>query len=303
MMKTFRSKIWFNGGLVDWEKANVHIINHALHYGTGVFEGIRCYKTSKGPAIFRLDDHIKRLFYSTGCLSMNFGFDEKEIKKAVLSLVKSNDLTDCYIRPIIFYDSKQMSLLPEAKEVAVVIACWAWVLKTGASAGVKIKISKFIRPHPKSVPIGAKISGHYSNSVMASQEAKNAGFDEALLLDYRGYIAEGPGENIFLVKNGVLITPAKGTILAGITRDSIIRLAKDNGLNVSEKNIKPSELEEVDEAFFVGTAAEIWPILQVDKTKIGDGKVGNITAGLMKDYQLVVKGLNKKYLSWLTFVK
>lgn len=296
-------KIWFNGKLVNSNKAKIHVLTHALHYGTAVFEGIRCYKTEKGPAIFRLNEHIDRLFYSASCFGMKINFKKTDLKTAVKDLVLSSGLNDCYIRPIIFYASGHLSLLPDADKIGVAIACWPWIFRIGASGGVRIRTSRFIRPHPASVPIDAKVSGYYSNSVIASQEAKNAGFDEALLLDYRGYIAEGPGENIFLVKNSTLVTPAEGTILAGITRESILRLAKDKGLRVIERDIRPLEVKEADEAFFVGTAVEIWPILEIDKTKIGNGKVGNITSDLMKNYQLTVRGLNKKYLSWLTFVK
>ncbi len=296
-------KIWLDGKFVDWDKANFHIITHALHYGTAVFEGIRCYKTKNGPAVFRLDDHLNRLFYSANCLGMKVNLGNGDLRMAIKNLVLSNGLEDCYIRPLIFYSSDQMGLLPETDKVSIAVACWPWILRTGASSGVRVMTSKFIRPHPASVPIEAKISGHYSNSVMASQEAKNAGFDEALLLDYRGCVAEGPGENIFLVKNSALVTPAKGTILAGITRDSIIRLAKDKGLQVLEREIKPPELKEADEVFFVGTAAEIWPVLKIDGSRINNGKVGDITSDLMKKYRSLVRGENDKYSHWLTFVK
>jgi branched-chain amino acid aminotransferase len=302
-MKSFRSKIWFNGRLVDWDKANTPIITHALHYGTSVFEGIRCYKTENGPAVFRLDEHLNRLFYSASCLGMEIKLGKDDLKMAIKDLILSNGLEDCYIRPLIFYSSDQMGLLPDADKVGIAIACWPWILRPGASSGVRIMTSRFIRPHPSSVPIDAKISGHYSNSVMASQEAKNNGFDEALLLDYRGCVAEGPGENIFLVKNGALITPTKGTILAGITRDSIIRLAEDGGLRVIERDIKPLELKEVEEVFFVGTAAEIWPILEIDRIVINDGKIGDITLDLVEQYRSLVRGENDKYRQWLTFIK
>lgn len=299
-MRNFGNKIWFNGTLIDWDKAYLHVISHALHYGTAVFEGIRCYKTNKGRAVFRLNDHLKRLFYSASCLGMKMPFSGDQIKKAILSLVRTNQLDDCYIRPIVFYNSDQMSLLPDSEKVAVAVACWPWVLKAGAMDGVKVKTSRFIRPHPHSVPVDAKVSGYYVNSLLANREAKKTGFDEALLLDYRGYIAEGPGENIFLVKNGKLITPAKGCILPGITRESIIQLAKVKGIKIIEKNLKPKELRQAKEAFFVGTAAEVWPILQVDGRKIGDGKIGAVTRILAKEYQAVIRGRNKRYSSWLT---
>jgi len=298
MVKT--KYIWFNGKFVKWEQAKVHVLIHALHYGSGVFEGMRCYKTQNGPAVFRLKDHIDRLFNSAKCLQMKIPFKKGEIQKAITDLIKINKIDECYIRPILFYGYGKMGLNPKGLRVDCAIAAWPWgkYLKEK----VKVKISKFIRLHPKSVVSSAKVCGYYVNSIFATIEAKKFKFDEALLLDWRGFVAEGPGENIFIVKKKTLFTPTLKNVLPGITRDSIIKIAKDEGYKVIEKDISLKELKECDEAFFTGTAAEITPIFQIDRKIINHGKVGLITKLLQEKFYKIVHGEEKKYIKWLTFV-
>jgi branched-chain amino acid aminotransferase len=299
MLKT--NKIWFNGKFVDWQKAKVHLLTHSLHYGSSVFEGIRCYQTEKGLAVFRLPEHLERFFYSAKSISMEIPFSKKEIKEAILKIIKINRLKECYIRPIAWF-TEGMGLHTKGIPVQVAIAVWPWKAYLGEKP-LKVKISKFIRIHPKSTIPDAKISGNYINSILASQEAKKAGFDEALLLDYQGYLAEGPGENIFIAKDNQLFTPERGSILPGITRDSIIKIARDSGIKVIEKKITPKELKLADEAFFVGTAVEVCLIKKVDNILINKGKIGKITKKIREIYQKIIRGKEKKYLKWLTFVK
>jgi len=293
--------IWFNGKLIKWEEAKVHVLTHALHYGSGVFEGIRCYKTQNGPAIFRLRDHIDRLFNSARCLEMKIPFTKKEIESATKNLIKINKIEECYIRPIIFYGYGKMGLNPKGANIDCAIIVWPWgkYLKDK----VKVKISKFIRLHPKSVISSAKICGYYVNSIFATLEAEKEKFDEALLLDYKGFVGEGPGENIFIVKNKKLFTPKLGSILPGITRDSIIKIAKDMKIKVIEKDISIKELKNCDEAFFTGTAAEITPIYQIDDKVINNGKIGEITKILQERFYKIVHGEDRRYKNWLTYIK
>lgn len=299
MIKT--KKIWFNGKFIDWDKAKVHVLNPGLHYGGAVFEGIRAYKANKGPAVFRLDDHLKRLFSSAKFLEMKIPFSIKELKNAVIQTIKVNKIEECYIRPIAFFSYGKMSLNTKESQVDVVIALWPWEAYLGEKP-VKVKISKYIRLHPQSCPMEAKISGYYVNSILATLEAQKLGFDEALLLDYQGYIAEGAGENIFMVKKGKIYTPSLGTILPGITRASVIEIAKDLGIPVIEKKIKPEEIKKADEAFFTGTAVEVAPIGKIDNALINNGKIGEITKKIREIFYQIVRGENKKYLKWLTFV-
>jgi branched-chain amino acid aminotransferase len=293
--------IWFNGKLIKWEEAKVHVLTHALHYGSGVFEGIRCYKTQNGPAIFRLRDHIDRLFNSARCLEMKIPFTKKEIESATKNLIKINKIEECYIRPIIFYGYGKMGLNPKGANIDCAIIVWPWgkYLKDK----VKVKISKFIRLHPKSVISSAKICGYYVNSIFATLEAEKEKFDEALLLDYKGIVGEGPGENIFIVKNKKLFTPKLGSILPGITRDSIIKIAKDMKIRVIEKDISVKELKNCDEAFFTGTAAEITPIYQIDDKVINNGEIGEITKILQERFYKIVHGEDRRYKNWLTYIK
>lgn len=296
------SKIWMDGKMVPWNKAQVHILTHTLHYGGGVFEGIRFYKTPRGPAIFRLKEHIDRLFYSASTLEMKIPYSKTQIQEATKNLIKTNKLNAGYIRPIVYYGYGKMGLDPRGCPVNVAIAAWPWGAYLGEGP-VKTKISKFMRIHPASTYTDAKICGHYVNSILASLEIHREGFDEALLLDYRGNLAEGPGENVFIVKKGVLITPPPGTILAGITRASVIEIAKDQGIQVKEKNITPAMLKTADEAFFSGTAAEISPIAAINRQKVNKGKPGPITKKLKESFTQAVHGESKRYQKWLTFIQ
>jgi len=295
-------KIWVDGKFVDWEKAKIHILTHSLHYGGGVFEGIRAYETEKGPAVFRLKEHLKRLFFSSSVLGMKIPFSRKEIEKAIIDLIKINKVKQCYIRPLVIFGYGVMGLYPKKAPINVIISLWTWKKYLGKN--LKVKVSKFIRIHPQSTVVEAKICGHYVNSILASIEAKKEGFDEALLLDYKGFVAEGPGENIFLVKNKKILTPKKGSILPGITRDTIITIAKQKlNLKVEEKEITLKELKNADELFFAGTAVEVSPIVQVDKTIISDGKEGEITKKIRELYQRIVSGKESRYLKWLEFIQ
>ena len=295
-------KIWVDGKFVDWEKAKIHILTHSLHYGGGVFEGIRAYKTERGPAVFRLKEHLKRLFFSSSVLGMKIPFSRKEIEKAIIDLIKINKVKQCYIRPLVIFGYGVMGLYPKKAPINVIISLWTWKKYLGKN--LKVKVSKFIRIHPQSTVVEAKICGHYVNSILASIEAKKEGFDEALLLDYKGFVAEGPGENIFLVKNKKILTPKKGSILPGITRDTIITIAKQKlNLKVEEKEITLKELKNADELFFAGTAVEVSPIVQVDKTIIGGGKEGEITKKIRELYQRIVSGKESRYLKWLEFIQ
>lgn len=292
--------IWFNNKIIEREKLGIDIVNHSLHYGSGVFEGIRCYESEKYPTIFRLEDHINRLLNSAKLLDIKINFSKKEIINAVLKVVKLNKLKECYIRPIIFYDSQiNLSTINLKSNLAIFAIPFPNFL---GNKPVKTTISKFIRLHPKSVISEAKACGYYINSVLAILDAKKRGYDEAILLDYKGFIAEGPGENIFMVKKNILYTPKLGAILPGITRKTVMDLAKDFKIKVVEKNITPQELKKADEVFFTGTAAEITPISQIDKTIINNGQIGKITDLIKNNYSKIVRGQNKKYYKWLTFV-
>lgn len=294
--------IWLDGKMVDWDAAKVHVLSHSLHYGGGVFEGIRCYQTKdKRTALFRPKDHISRLFYSANTIELKFPFSEEELFNATVELVKKNNLKSGYIRPFIFSGYGKMGLRPEGTQVNVCLACWPWGSYLGESL-IKLKISSYMRIHPKSTDIQAKISGHYANSILASQEIFKKGFDEALLLDYEGNVAEGPGENIFMVKNSVLKTPTTNNVLKGITRDCVIKIAKDKGYKVEETKIAPEELKDADEAFLTGTAAEITPIGQVDDSIIGNGEVGQITDSLKSTFTDIINGEDITYNKWLTYV-
>ena len=292
--------VWMDGKFVKGEKAVVPLLTHSLHYGSAVFEGIRFYETKDGPAVFRLNDHIKRLFYSANIMGMKIPYTEKEICDATLKLVAKNGFASGYIRPIVFYGSK-MGLDPRGVEVRVAIACWPWGKYLDKEV-IKVKTSTLMRIHPKSSVMGAKISGHYANSILSTLDAKKANYDEALLLDYKGNIAEGPGENIFFVKGKTLYTPPPDSILPGITRDAINVLARDLGYAVVEKNIKPVDIKKFDEAFFTGTAAEITAIGRIDMTKIGAGYEGAVTKNIRELYHRLVRGELSSHKNWLVYV-
>jgi branched-chain amino acid aminotransferase len=273
--------IWMDGKLIPWEEAQVHVLSHALHYGSGVFEGIRFYETPDGVAIFRLDDHTKRLFYSATVLEMQIPFTEEEINNATVEVVAKSGV---------------------GAPVNIIIACWPWG-KYLADRPLRVKISDFMRIHPKSLVSDAKVTGHYVNSILASLEVRGEKYDEAILLDYEGNVAEGPGENLFLVRGGELITPPFGKILKGITRDSAMRIAKDLGISVKEETIRKEDLFTADELFFTGTAAEVSPIGFLNEEKIGTGEEGPITKKIREKYMEAVSGKAPEYRSWLTLVR
>ncbi|MCK4730626.1 MAG: branched-chain amino acid transaminase [Candidatus Aenigmarchaeota archaeon] len=294
-------KIWFNNKFLNWGDAKIHILTHTLHYGGGVFEGIRTYNTKKGPAVFRLSEHINRFFYSASCLEMDLPFTKEEIKNRVLELIKINNLNECYIRPIAYFGYENMGLNPKGCLVDMAIAAWPWGAYLGGKETVKVKISKYMRLHPKSVVPDAKICGYYASSILASLDAKKSKFDEALFLDFEGNIAEGPGENIFMVKDGKLFTPNSDSILKGLTRDTVIKIAKDLNIKVEEKTITVDELKSADEIFFTGTAVEIQPIGIIDETIINNEKTGKISEKIKSLYQKIIHGEEEKYLKYLYF--
>ncbi|MFN4133191.1 MAG: branched-chain amino acid transaminase [Candidatus Hadarchaeales archaeon] len=299
--------IWMNGKFVLWKKANVHVLTHTLHYGLGVFEGIRCYKTPRGPAVFRLRDHIARLENSAKIVGMKLPYSREALVEAVKETIKKNRIEECYIRPIAFYGYGVMGLNPAGAPVDVAIAVWPWgtyLGEEGLEKGVKVKISPWRRIHPDILPPHAKLVANYANSILAKVDALKSGYDEAILLNMDGDVAEGPGENVFIVKNGVVMTPPISSgALAGITRDSIIKIAKDEKIPFEEREISPKDLYSADEAFFTGTAAEVTPIREVDGKKIGGGRRGPITTKLQKIFFETVRGNVQKYSAWLDFVR
>jgi len=294
--------IWFNGKICTLNNAQISVLSHSLHYGTGVFEGIRCYKTTNGSAIFRLDDHIDRLFYSASCVRIKMPYTKKQFKDAIKTVILKNKITDGYIRPIIFYGTKHLSINPEGCRVNCVIAAWPWKAYLGTKP-IKTIISSFRRIHPQSTYIDAKICGHYVNSMLATLQAREAGCSEAIMLDYKGYVAEGSGENIFIVKKGQLYTPSAGNILRGITRASILEIAQKIGIKCIEKKITVKELLTANEAFFTGTAAEIAPIGIINGKTIGNGETGPITKLLAGHYKKIVHGQSKTFPHWLTQIQ
>ena len=295
--------IWLDGKEVPWREAKTHVLTHTLHYGMGVFEGIRAYKTDAGTAIFRLEEHTDRLFRSAHILRMEMPFDKAAINQACKDAVKKNRLETAYIRPMCFYGAEGMGLRADNLEVHVMVAAWSWGSYLGAEGlekGIRIKTSSYTRHHVNITMCKAKANGNYMNSMLALQEALDCGYDEALLLDNEGYVAEGSGENIFLVKNQTLYTPDLTSALEGITRDTIFTLANDLGLNIREKRITRDEVYIADEAFFTGTAAEVTPIRELDGRKIGSGMRGPVTEKLQSLYFDVVHGRNSNYNHWLT---
>ncbi len=299
-------KIWFNGELVEWRSATTHVLTHTLHYGMGVFEGVRAYETPDGPAIFRLQDHTKRLFNSAKIVGMQLPFTEEQINRAHIDVVKANNLASCYFRPMAYYGSGKLGVAPKQDDVQVILAAWAWgayLGEEGMRKGIRVRVSSFPRHHPNVTMIKAKANGNYMNSIMANTEATRDGYDEAILLDAQGYVAEGSGENIFTVRDGVLYTPALDVALDGITRRSVIAIASEMGLKVVEKRLTRDELYVADEVFFTGTAAEVTPIREIDGRQIGIGERGPITAEIQQRYFDIVQGKNPKYRDWLTYVK
>ena len=298
-------KIWMDGKLVNWDDANIHILTHTLHYGLGVFEGIRCYSTPDGPAVFRLKEHVRRLFKSAKIFLLEIPFTEDEISTAILETIKQNKLQECYIRPIVYLGDGAMGLFPKGNPVRVAIAVWSWgayLGEEGLEKGIRVKVSSFIRNHVNSNMSRGKVCGYYVNSQLAKKEAISCGYDEALLLDTEGYVSEGSGENVFIVKNGLLKTTPLTSILEGITRDSVMTIAKDIGIETREERFTRDEVYLADEAFFTGTAAEVTPIRELDGRIIGEGRRGPITEKIQSIFFDAVKGKNKKYKSWLTYL-
>ncbi len=293
--------IWMDGKFVAWKNATIHLITHTFHYGAGAFEGVRFYDTPNGTAVFRLKDHTKRLFYSAKAIGVKMPYSQKAINEAILTLLKKNKVKGGYIRPIVWYGAGHMGVNPINAPVNVAIASWPWGAYL-AHESIKMMTSSFIRIHPKSTVSDAKINGHYANSIQAILEVKKKGYDEALFLDYKGNVAEGAAENVFMVKKNVLITPPKGSILPGITRESIMTVAKGLGYKVQEKTIKLKDLYAADEVFLTGTAAEVTPVRLIDKKKIGSGKPGPVTKALNVAFMDIVQGKNPKYKKWLTYV-
>src|SRR5665811_1880128 len=295
--------IWYDGKLVPWRSATTHVLTHSLHYGLAVFEGIRAYNTVDGTAVFRLHEHIDRLYNSAHIYMMKIPYSKETIIEAHKQVVRANKLAECYLRPIAFYGSEKMGVSPKGAKVHVAIAGWPWGAYLGPEAlekGIRVKTSSFARHHINVTMARAKFAGTYANSILANQEATMDGYDEALLLDVDGFVAEGSGENIFLVKNGKLYEPELTSALVGITRDSVITLANDLGIEVQAKRLTRDDIYIADEAFFTGTAAEVTPIRELDNRQIGNGECGPITRKLQSLFFDVVNGKNPKYKSWLT---
>ena len=296
-------KIWMNGEFVDWADARIHVGSHGLHYGTGVFEGIRCYETERGPAVFRLTDHLQRLHDSARLLHMELPFSVEELRAASLELIGVNGLPECYLRPIAFYGYGELGVSTAGNPVDVVIMSWPWgayLGEEGLKNGIRVKISSWKRVGPNTIPHAAKATGIYLNSMLAVTEANRAGYDEAILLTDEGYVADGSGENVFVVKDGTIATPPLSTsILPGITRRTVIEIAQDLGYPVEEKNLIRSDLYVADEVFMTGTAAEVTPIRTVDDHDLT--APGPVTLELQTAYLDTVRGRSERWLHWLEY--
>jgi branched-chain amino acid aminotransferase len=295
-------KIWMNGELVDWADARIHVASHGLHYGTGVFEGIRCYESERGPAVFRLTDHLRRLENSARLLYMELPYTVEELRTACHDLVAANGLPECYLRPIAFYGYGELGVHTRGNTVDVAVISWPWAPylgEDGQRTGIRAMISSWKRVGPNTIPHVAKATGIYLNSMLAVHEAARAGYDEAILLTDEGFIADGSGENVFVIKDSVIATPdLSASILPGVTRDTVIQLARDLGYTVEEKRLLRTDLYLADEVFMTGTAAEVTPLRAVDDQEIG---VGPITLELQQAYWDTVRGRSERYLDWLDF--
>lgn len=297
--------IWFDGKMVPWRDAQVHVLTHTLHYGLGVFEGVRAYQTDRGTAIFRLADHTDRLFRSAHILGMKIPFDAQTLNDAQAAVVRENQLATAYLRPLAFYGSEGMGIRADMLKTHIAIASWEWgayLGEDGLKNGIKVRTSSFTRHHVNITMCRAKACGNYINSMLALQEALSGGADEALMLDASGYVMEGSGENVFVVRDGVIYTPDLTSALEGITRDTVIQLIAEAGLTVIEKRITRDEIYVADEAFFTGTAAEVTPIRELDGRQIGNGGRGPITELLQTRYFDCVQGRDRNHDDWLTFV-
>ncbi|AGW88937.1 MULTISPECIES: branched-chain amino acid transaminase [Cupriavidus] len=298
-------KIWMDGKLIEWRDAKIHVLTHTLHYGMGVFEGVRAYKTPEGTAIFRLKEHTRRLFNSAKIFQMVMPFDEATLEAAQREVVRANNLESCYIRPLVWIGSEKLGVSAKGNTIHVAIAAWPWgayLGEEGMERGIRVKVSSFTRHHVNVSLVRAKASGYYINSILANQEATGLGYDEALLLDTEGYVSEGSGENVFIVRNGVIYTPDLASCLDGITRDATLTIARDLGIEVREKRITRDEMYCADEAFFTGTAAEVTPIRELDDRIIGEGRRGPVTKQIQDAFFAAVGGTEEKYKKWLTLV-
>lgn len=299
-------KIWFDGKLVEWRDAKIHVLTHTLHYGCGAFEGVRAYNTVNGTAIFRLQEHTERLLNSAKILRMNVPFTAEQINEAQKEVVRANKLQSCYIRPLTWIGDKKLGVSPKGNTIHLMVAAWEWgayLGEEGLKRGIRVKTSSYARHHVNITMTQAKAVSNYSNSILANMEATEDGYDEALLLDTAGFVAEGAGENIFVIKGGVIYTPdLSAGALNGITRNTILHIAKDLGLEVVQKRITRDEVYIADEAFFTGTAAEVTPIRELDRVQIGAGARGPVTEKIQSAFFDIVNGRNAKYAHWLSKV-
>jgi branched-chain amino acid aminotransferase len=299
-------KIWMDGALVDWRDAKIHVLTHTLHYGCGAFEGVRAYNTVQGTAIFRLREHTERLFNSAKILRMKIPFGFEQVAEAQREVVRANKLESCYIRPLTWIGSEKLGVSPKGNSIHLMIAAWAWgayLGDEGLARGIRVKTSSYTRHHVNITMTQAKATSNYSNSILANMEATDDGYDEALLLDASGFVSEGAGENVFVVKNGTVYTPdLSAGALNGITRNTVFAICQDLGLKLVEKRITRDEIYIADEAFFTGTAAEVTPIRELDRVEIGAGSRGPITEKIQAAFFDIVNGRNAKYAEWLTKV-
>ena len=299
-------KIWMDGQLVEWRDAKIHVLTHSLHYGCGAFEGVRAYNTAGGTAIFRLQEHTDRLFNSAKILRMVIPFTKQEVMQAQLAVVRDNGLESCYIRPLIWIGSQKLGVSPRGNTIHIMVAAWPWgayLGEDGMKNGIRVKISSYTRHHVNITMTQAKATSNYTNSILANMEALDDGYDEAMLLDASGFVSEGAGENVFVVKDGVVYTPdLSAGALNGITRNTVLHICKDLGLELVQKRITRDEVYIADEAFFTGTAAEVTPIRELDRVALGNGTRGPITEKIQSAFFDIVNGRNAKYRHWLSHV-
>jgi branched-chain amino acid aminotransferase len=299
-------KIWMDGQMVDWRDAKIHVLSHTLHYGCGAFEGVRAYKTPKGTAIFRLREHTERLINSAKILRMKIPFTVEQLEEAQKAVVRENALETCYLRPLTWIGSEKLGVSPKGNTIHCMVAAWPWgayLGEEGLKRGIRVKISSYTRHHVNITMTQAKAVSNYTNSILANMEATEDGYDEAMLLDSAGFVSEGAGENLFVIKNGVVYTPdLSAGALNGITRNTIFHICQDLGLELKEKRITRDEVYIADEAFFTGTAAEVTPIRELDRIEIGCGSRGPITEKIQAAFFDIVNGRNDKYAHWLTLV-
>ncbi|MCV2352964.1 branched-chain amino acid transaminase [Paucibacter sp. B2R-40] len=303
-------KIWMDGELVEWRDAKIHVLSHTLHYGCGAFEGVRAYKTDKGPAIFRLQEHSRRLFDSAKILRMKIPFTQEQVEEAQRQVVRENKLESCYLRPLVWIGSEKLGISPKGNKIHLMVAAWAWgayLGEDGMKRGIRVKTSSYTRHHVNITMTQAKAVSNYTNSILANMEATEDGYDEAMLLDASGFVSEGAGENLFVIKNGVVYTPdLSAGALNGITRNTIFHICEDLGLKLVEKRITRDEVYICDEAFFTGTAAEVTPIRELDRIELGTGSYvgtrGPITEKIQAAFFDIVNGRNPKYAHWLSLV-